>query len=601
MNWFGSMFFIGLCSPLIVWLVVYYIRTRSKNLRNTGDDKSDKTDKKEKTLKKARSLSRSTLKAQIRREIKPLDGWIAPTSDIRQPNPRNRMSKREHFCRYLGWWTTSVAEPRKSDEHKAEEDRARDPPVPPPTEPRPWRVGGHPVAHISLENLAERGQLLRALSSIPEVVTPKTEVPPTSTGVEARQVDGPHGSNAPRAKDFYIMSGGLGSDELGSDDNNTVRKRTIGKVQASRWAELSHQLSKSAHHRLLIFDNSQQATPDSETGEQRLDKRQQQIAETDFHGHEDETTLAPTPDLNPLNESPLILGSLTGPKLRKVFSSPTLHTAFSRDAVDGEKAKASNMLETYPSDFPHQSSAPIILYPYRDNLDISTWAFALKDHTNLPETAVPGQVKGISSHTKVSSPLVATRSANDPNSTRSSKTYRVPAPPTGDDLLPPKCRKRRHSPPPSQQQQQQQPGRQRQPPRNLHSWSWDRTRRSTIDVADPDDDDHDGSHDERRGGMTGGNHHHHRSPYTTGVAAEEELPDGMERYVGREYEDGLDVYERCDSLLDEAVEAVSSCSSTPRRECDDKGHKRMEGAGVVQNTGEAAERSKDRGGSRPGG
>ena len=417
-NWFGTMFFIGLCSPLIVWMVVYCIRTH---------DKGNKKKKKE--------VLETPSKENTQQEIKPQQGWIAPASDAKKPKTK-RMSKRDHFCRYLGWW--SASDPAKPDENGPQ--RLRGEPTDPNfvPEPRPWSLALQRGRMTSLENLAERGQLGIPLPSIQEVLTPCVEVT-KSSGVDIPQNERRPATGQTLLEDEqHMMSGGLGSSD--ESENNTVRKRRMGRVQADQWANLSQILSRSATKRLLI-------TP--ETPRREEEEAQEPLSGLDFCHHEDETTLAITPPTKTSNE-PSKRFDL--PCLRKVYSSPALRLAFKEHKSPDRPLFRASAASLHP----HQASAPILLYHFREELYPAKIGSVLKDTTNINNEC---------SGYALANPLSRYRNAQKP-----SHSYKLSVSPS---KLPSTPRSKKATKTPEE----------RQFVPSTRSFSWDVTRRSTLDVS----------------------------------------------------------------------------------------------------------------------
>ena len=473
-NWFGSMFFIGLCSPLLVWLVVYYIRTRD----------SRKGDRSRKSI--------ASFKRQVRSEIQPYHGWIAPHTELDQPK-HQKMKKRDHFARYLGWWSTSVAEPARAhnlNRGGPDQEEEIHPGYPP--EHHPWILASKPPESISLESLAERGENRPTLSVIQEVATPTTSGSDIkSKGQVAEQEKGK------QDEQLYLMSGALGSDDT---ENNTIRKRAVGGAQAKHWADLNHELRRAATTRLLFCDEGRENEETPSTVPQSPD--------LDFRDHEDDTTLAVTPPSKASNDPSQ---KLSTPKLRKVCSSPTLHIAFKQlEASNGPSISVKS-----PETKPHQASAPLLLYHCRDQIDGSA-----ADLDPLRETT---NVYRVSKHVaKAFSPHVLRPSKGTPAATSkiaASTSLRQ----TQRSKLPSTPRSKKHV-------KREHPDQ----PHHLHrSFSWDASRRSTLDVP----------------GLT--------------------KDKSKREATGPEYQtvdtnDGMIDYEREDSLLDAATgtSAISASNST---------------------------------------
>lgn len=392
-NWFGSLFFIGLLAPMIVWSVVYCIRTRRPNkLVKRGKDEK-KSRGRARSKKSVTSWPKPDSATKIANEIEPYHGWNAMAADLKAP--KARMSKRDHFARYLGWWSTSI------DDHGRLKDIGG--PDDPVIFPRPWPL--LQLHQISKENLAEPGQVGTALQSIEEEKVSPTKTPQSlGTGVQQTSPNATS-TGLSRENEEYLMSGALGSE--GASENNTVRRRAVCKDQINIWAELTSQLSNAATKRLLISDHQPPEAPES------LDrgKAESKAQEADFRVHEKETTLAITPPSKDSNESPGM--GLTVPKLRKVHSSPTLNATFKAPVA------------SYFTKLPHKPLARNIctslpLDPPCDQFD------GTSDSRNVEDRGAPKTRSGL---TAVSSSCLPTAGRAIPEDlSRRNSAEKVPAP-----------------------------------------------------------------------------------------------------------------------------------------------------------------------------
>ena len=344
-NWAGSMLFLGLLAPILVWLAVYWIRVRKRRRKPQPND-------------------------GIKKDHTPRTGGMA--MGFGSEKPGEKMRKRDHFCRYIGWWSMSAAGSVKgrnstSDEHPQNDrpkTRVRNEPPPPP-----WGIGGQFNNPIYLEGLAELGEITRPMPSIQEVLTPKEERTRSSdTHAKAlgKQEDT---QNQQTEISMNLMAGGRGSD---STDNNTVRKRTVRAVKPRPWVDTSPESCTSPNLDGQVEQRGRRRHEASTPSRPALD--------LDFHVHEDGTTLVPTPTSKGTSETKR---SPQRPKLRKVFSSPSLHNAFQRSAKSHDS-------DHHHHARTHRISAPILLSQYRNQLDgadADTTVTGNKDSQNLLKTS----------------------------------------------------------------------------------------------------------------------------------------------------------------------------------------------------------------------
>ena len=404
-NWAGSMLFIGICAPLMVWLTVYCIRTRRK--RNKGKAKPG-------TAPTTAEQSAQQLMRRYDRietyDLVPLDpgppardnnkkkipkithlsrylGWWSSGTSREEnypPDPRARKkgsrpyTKREHFTRFLGWCTSSEHEgndePRRHSDpgpraRAREKQRAEAPSTSRGSHEemessglqqlavisRRGQLGRHKKAHMSLENLVERGQL-RSSQLMPSIEDAKAidqspQVPHVSTtGADVKRRDASSQSGVQsRGEGELMMDGLLGTDETSA--RKTVRRRTAGIAEACDWASLSNELRRSVHTQVLLPD-----------------KRDDGASTVESFEHTDAPPAHTLPSAKRVASSAKSLEKggflVLSPKLRKVHSSPTLHIAYKQlDTSLGSQPSSTVQNLTL------SSSSPARLNSFHDQVD----------------------------------------------------------------------------------------------------------------------------------------------------------------------------------------------------------------------------------------
>lgn len=276
-----------------------------------------------------------------------LGWWSSGTSreETYPPDPRARkkgarpLSKREHLTRFFGWCTSSAHE--RNEEHRRHSD-------PGPTTlagderrslgsftsqeagegihdsdmqlsttlSQRWRSLRHPKAHISLETLNEfRGsRAFRPTEKAKAVQMSSQDLYTNTTGADIRHREGSGQSRLrSSAEGGSIVEGIEGADK--TSDNQTVRRRPRGVMEACDWASLSKELRRSVHMQALLPENGGEISPTVNPFEH--------------------TEMTPAHALLPamrVTSSPKSLDNdmlpVFAPKLRKVYSSPALHATY---------------------------------------------------------------------------------------------------------------------------------------------------------------------------------------------------------------------------------------------------------------------------------